>query len=123
SPRDRRTQPEADARAGATDGAGRRRDYRRWHFRGVRAPGALRRTGTDAVLRVVGLWVRVRGAMLRRVRGHDSPGRERVHLCIRDVGRAVCLDYRMGPDTRVCDGREHSVFGLVETLRSSPERL
>ena len=45
--------------------------------------------GPHFVVRSVGTGLRVRGTLLRRIRGDDSPGRKRLHLRICDARRAV----------------------------------
>ncbi len=72
--------------------------------------------GTDVVIRPFGIGLRVCSALLCRVRGHDSAGRQRLHLCLRNARRIVRLDHRMGPDARICHGRQHGFFGMVEPL-------
>ena len=87
-------------------------------------PGrALRRPGLDAVVRAVGLGLRLRRAVLRGIRGHDSAGWQRLHLRLCDAGRASRVDHRLGSDTRVRDGRQHGVVGLVEPLYRAAEHL
>ena len=63
-----------------------------------------------------GTGMRFRGPLLCRICRHDPPGRQRLHLCLRHPGRTVCLDHRLGPDSRIRHGRQHCVFGLVQPL-------
>src|SRR6202034_2246439 len=77
----------------------------------------------DTIVRSIRLGVRIRRVVLCRVRGHDSSGRQRLHLRLRDTGGVDRLDYRLGPDARVRHGRQHRIFGLVETLYRIAEYL
>ena len=111
-----RTQPEAYPRTFSAHRAGSGRGHWRGHLRALRTGRALCRAGPDALVCPVRPGMRLRGSLLRRIRRHDSPGRQRLHLCLRHPGRTVCLDHRLGPDARIRHGRQHRVFGLVEPL-------
>ena len=82
---------------------------------------ALRGSGTDAFVRDIRAGLRVCGAVLRGVRGDDSAGGQRLHLCVCGAGGNFCVDYRLGPDARIRDGREHGFVGVVESLHRVPE--
>ena len=62
---------------------------------------AIRRPGARALLRHRRHRLRLRGALLRRVRLHDPGGRQRLHLRLRHAGRVRRLDHRLGPDPRI----------------------
>ena len=112
-----REPPAARARAGHAHRARRRRHHRRRHLRADRPGGArLRRSGPDAVVRHRRPRLRLRRAVLRRIRLDDSGGRQRLHVRLRHAGRAAGLDHRLGPDPRVRHGVEHRRLRLVEVL-------
>ena len=84
------------------DAARHRRHHRHRHLRAHRhGRGQPGRPGDHDVVSRGGPGVRVRGALLRRVRLDDSDRRQRLHLRLRDAGRAGRLDDRLGPDPRV----------------------
>ena len=84
------------------DRARHRLDHRHRHLRADRHRRvAERRPGARAVDDHLGGRLRVRGAVLRRVRGDGAGGGQRVHLRLRDGRRALRLDHRLGPDPRV----------------------
>ena len=60
--------------------------------------------------------LRVRGALLRRVRGHGADLGLGLHLRLRLAGRAGRLDHRMGPDRRVRGGKHRRGDRLVGVL-------
>ena len=85
------------------DRARHRRHHRR---RPVRAHRRGRRRTTPARRSTLGLHrrrrrLRVRRPLLRRVRLDDPDRRQRLHLLVRDDGRAGRLDHRLGPGPRV----------------------
>ncbi len=67
--------------------------------------------------------LRFRGPLLRRIRGHDSARRQRLHLRVRHAGRAFRLDHRLGSDARICHGRQHGLLRLVQPLHRAAEYL
>ena len=79
--------------------------------------------GTHVVIRSVRAGMRVCRLVLRRVRGHDSAGGQRLHLRLCHAGRIARLDHRLGPDAGIRHGRQHGVFGLVEPLHRTAEYL
>ena len=82
------------------------------HYAGTRA---------DAVVRAVRNGMRLCGAVLCGIRRHDSAGRQRLHVRLRHAGRNIRVDHRVGPDARICHGREHGLFRMVEPLHRTPE--
>ena len=65
--------------------------------------------------------LRLRGAVLRRVRLDDSGRRQRLHLRLRDARRAVRLDHRLGPHPRIrgrVDDRRHRLERLLPDASS-----
>ena len=87
---------------------GHRRHHRRRHLldgRNARRPAAADHLGAGPALVLSfvahGDGVRVRGALLRRVRGDGAGRRFGVHLRLCDARRARGLDHRLGPDHRV----------------------
>ena len=103
--------------------AGRGRDHRRRNFCHGGTGRAICRPRTHAVVRSVGLGMRVCRSLLRRVRRHDSAGRQRLHLRLCHAGRVAGVDHRLGPDPRIRHGRQHGVFGMVESLHRTAEYL
>src|SRR3979490_2773099 len=104
---------EEEAGTFSTDGAGSRRDYWSRYFRAFRFGRALRGTGADAFVRAIRNGVRVRGAMLCGVCGHDSTGGQCVYLRVRHAWRVDRLDHWLGSDIGISDGREHGFFRVV----------
>ena len=78
--------------------------------------GAVRRAGHRPLVRPGRGRLPLRRPLLRRVRVDDPDRRQRLHLRLRDAGRARRLDHRLGPDPRVplrrLDGRGRLV-GLL----------
>ena len=66
---------------------------------------------------LAGTRLRLRRALLRRVRRDDPDRRLGVHLRLRHHGRVRRLDHRVGPDPRVPLRRLHGGGGLVGLLR------
>ena len=57
-----------------------------------------------------------RGAVLRGIRLHGARGGIGLHLCLRDAGRTLRLDHRLGPDSRIRRGVGHGGARLVALL-------
>ena len=115
---------QADADRHGPDAARHRRDHRDGHLRpdrdGRRQPGRPRHR---ALLRSGRARLRLRGALLRRVRVDDSDLRQRLHLRLRDARRDLRVDDRLGPDPRV-RGRIDDRRGRLERLLpADPRRL
>ena len=72
--------------------------------------------GADALVRGRRARLRLRRAVLRRVRLHGARGRLGLHLRLRHAGRAVRLDHRLGPDPRVRGRLGHRGPRLVALL-------
>ena len=114
---------QADPRSVRAGRARHRRDHRR------RAVRAHRRRDRRAVGSVGDARVhrrrrrlRLRRPLLRRVRVDDSDRRQRLHLLLRDDGRARRLDHRLGPDassTRSAPRRSRSRGASTSTRCSS----
>ena len=71
---------------------------------------------------VAGSGLPARRAVLRRVRGHDAGGRQRLYLRLHHARRALRLDHRLGPDPRVRGRRGHRrewVVGVLPTEHSA----
>ena len=68
----------------------------------------------DALVPAGGRRLRVRGALLFRAREHGARGRQCLHLCVCDAGRAGGLDHRLGPHPGVRHRLERRRRGLVE---------
>ena len=81
-------------------------------------PGS--RPGAHPLLRRHRRGLRIRGALLRRVRGDGADLRQRLHLFLRDARRARRVDHRLGPDHRV-RGRQrrrgHQLGQLLQDVR------
>ena len=107
-----RAQAHADRdRPGA---AGHRRDHRHRHLRAHRTLGRqIRRARGRAVVRRRRHRLGVRRALLRRDGVDDPDRRQRVHLLVRDDGRARRLGHRLGLDPGVRDGRRDGQRRLV----------
>ena len=87
--------------AARPDRARPRRDHRHRHLRHHRRGDRRRRPGDHPVVRPRRRHLRVLRALLRRA-GVDDPGlRQRLHVLLRDDGRARRVDHRLGPDPRV----------------------
>ena len=63
-----------------------------------------------------GLGCAFAGAVLCGICRDDSAGRQRLYVRVRHARRNLRVDYRLGLDARICDGREHGFFRLVEPL-------
>ena len=107
-----------------------RRDHRRRPLRPHRGRRRQqRRPVGDARLHRGRARLRLRRPLLRRVRVDDPDRRQRVHLRVRDDGRAGRLDHRLGPDPRVRDRRRHGrhrverVPGQAAQLHRHPDPL
>src|SRR5439155_506455 len=113
----RRAPPAPRARAGDPHLARCGRDHRSRHLRADRARcERLRRSRPDSLLRLRRDRLCARRPLLRRVR-LDGAGRgQRLHLRVRDPGRAVCVDHRLGPGPRVRRRLEHGGAWLVALL-------
>ncbi len=115
---------------GPTAHAGGRLAHRAGHRRHHRR-GSLRAHGFGG--RVLGgplghVWVhpggrrlRLRGPLLRRAGVDDPHRRQRVHLLVRDHGRAGRVDHRLGPGARVRDRRRHRRHRLERVLQQAPQ--
>ena len=66
------------------------------------------------------LRLRVRRPLLRRVRLDDSDRRQRLHLFVRDDGRAGGVDHRLGPLSRIRGRRRHGRDRLERVLQQGP---
>ena len=123
------------------DPARDRGDHRHRHLRAHRHGGGQPgRAGDHDVVSVRRAGLRVRGAVLRRVRLDDSDRRQRLHLRLRDHGRVVRVDHRLGPHPRVrsrvddrgdrlerlhaeaARGRRHRAAGVDDARRRAPTR-
>ena len=118
----RRQGAQAHADRDRPDAARHRRHHRHRHLRADRDRGRQPgRPGHRALLRRRRTRLRLRGAVLRRVRVDDSDRRQRLHLRLRHARRDLRLDDRLGPDPRVRrrvdDGR-----GRVERLLPADSR-
>src|ERR1035438_9513333 len=103
--------------AGATHEPRSRRDHRHRHLR-AHGPGGPRqdRAGPDAVVRSGRNRLHLRGAVLCRIR-LDGAGRGLcLHLCLRDAGRALRLDHRVGPHSRIRRRFRHRRAWMVALL-------
>ncbi len=140
----------ADFEADVAEHGGLKRSLGKWHLTalGVGATigaGIFATTGTAIVgdslrpgagpghhllVLAYGRRLRVRGALLRRVRRHGSGGRLGVHVRVCVDRRVRGLDHRLGPDHRVRRrqhrGRHRLVRVLPRTrrpLRAQPPRV
>ena len=110
-------------RAGS-DAARHRRDHRDGHLRPHRNCGSEPgRTGHRALLRHRGPRVRIRRALLRRVRGDDSDLRQRLHLRLRHARRDLRVDDRLGPDPRIRRRVDDRRGRLERILPAHPRRV
>ena len=85
--------------------------------------GRLRRAERDHLVHPRRAHVRARDHVLRRVRVHRAGGRQRLHLHVRDHGRAPRVDHRLGPHPRDVHGRrgDREVLGRLPR-RGAPRR-
>ena len=68
----------------------------------LRTIGAAgRRSGDHAFVRAGGHRLPLRGAVLRGTGLDDSHRRQRLHVRLRDPGRDLRVDHRLGPDPRI----------------------
>ena len=81
-----------------------------------------RRAGARAVVRADRHRLRLRGALLRRVRGDGAGLRLGLHLRLRHARRAGRLDHRLGPDHRVRDRQRRGGDLLVGLLPGAAAR-
>ncbi len=79
--------------------------------------------GHRAVVRPRRPGLRLRRAVLRRVRGDDSDLRQRLHLRLRHARRDLRLDDRLGPDPRVRRRVDDRRGRLERLLPADPRRL
>ena len=79
--------------------------------------------GRGALVRRRGDRLRVRRAVLQRIRHHDPDGGQRLHLRLRDAGRIAGLDHRLGPGAGVRRGRGDGVDQLVGVRGLAAARL
>ena len=100
----------------STDRARHRCGYWCRYFCVGRVGRALCRTRLDVVVCAERVGLRLCRAVLRGICRHDSAGRLRLHVCVRHAWRTDCVDYRLGPDAGVRDGRKHGKFRMVEPL-------
>ena len=86
---------------------------------------AANQAGPAIVLSYVlaGPRLRLRRAVLRRVRGDDSDRRQRLHLRLRHARRDLRLDDRLGPDSRVRRRVDDRGGRLERLLPAHPRRL
>ena len=122
--RERRRGADEDARPVLAHRPGHRLHHRRRHLRPHRRGGRqLRRPRDLPVLRPVRHCLRLRWPLLRRVGGHDPGIRECIHICLCNRRRDICLDHRLGPDTRIWDGRRNGRRRLVRLLGQSARQF
>ena len=101
TPKDEANQLKRGGRPARPDRARHRRDHRHRHLRHPRRGDRRRRAGDHALVHPRRHHVRLLGALLRRA-GLEHPGlRQRLHVRLRDDGRARGVDHRLGPDPRV----------------------
>ena len=127
--RAQRPAAEAHARTGAAHLARHRRDHRRRHLLDGRHGGrrrggsSRRRAGDHPLVRADGDRLRLRRAVLRRVRGDGAGLRLGLHLRVRDARRAGGVDHRLGPDHRVRDRQRRGRDLVVRLLPGAAARL
>ena len=81
---------------------------------------AIRRAGDHAVLRARRHRLRLRRALLFRAGGDAARRGLELHLHLRDTGRDLRLDHRLGPHPRIRDGRGDRGGWLVRLYRVAP---
>ena len=109
-----------DSAVGARSG----RDYRYRHLRaGGRGGPRSDRTGADAVVCRRRGDLRVRRALLCRVRVDGAGRRIGLHLRVRHARRALCVDHRLGPDPRIRGRVLHRRAWMVPLLSGFPRLL
>ena len=103
-----------------SDHARHRRDHRRRNFRSHRA-GCGHYAGPAIVVSFVlsGIRLRIRGPLLRRIRLADSHRRLGIYLRLRDAGRDLRLDYRLGSDSGIRLRRRDGGLGMERLRRSA----
>ena len=80
------------------------------------------RTGARALVPPPRLRLRARGALLRRARGDDSAGWQRVRLFVRHARRVRGVDHRLGSHSRVRGGQRRRRDLVVRLLQDAPRR-
>ena len=100
---------------------------------GIGAHGSMNADGTVKILGagpalvlsfvLAGVALRLRRPLLRGVRLDDPARRLGVHLRLRDARRALRLDHRLGPRSRIHDGGRHRFGRLVGLPHEVPEAL
>ena len=107
----------------------RRRHDRRRHLRHDRhrhrrrRAAARRRAGDRALVPAHRAHLRVRGTVLRGVRGHGADLGLGLHLRVRVAGRAGGLDHRLGPDRGVRGGEHRRGDRVVGVLPGAADPL
>ena len=101
------------------------RDHRHGHLRRDRRGHRRRRARDRPLVRPGRRDLRLLGAVLRRA-GLHHPGRgQRLHLLLRDDGRADRVDHRLGPDPRVLRlgrGRRGRLGPVLQRAARQPVR-
>ena len=122
--RARGQRPQAHAHGDGPDAARDRRHHRHRHLRPHRnGSSESGRAGDRPRLRRGGAGLRLRGALLRRIRGDDSDFRQRLHLCLRNPRRDFRVDDRLGPDPRICGGIDDGGSRVERLLPADPRRV